>query len=125
MSNNNNIVAIQNLFNEIQNSINNNDDPTQVNTKMTELKSLLTTFAKENNQEYPLTNSTEQLERNLVNSQNMSIQQKNMMLDTKLKQIELINQRNENKKFILTFLIILNVLIVVIFITLIVVKIMK
>lgn len=123
-TNNDNIQTIQSLFHNIQTAIDNNDN-TNAKTLMTQLKSLLDDSTKQNNQEFPVSNYEVNTLDGLEKTKDLSVDEKNVMLDTKLKQIELINKRNDQKKSLLMFLIILNILIAIVFVTLLMVKIMK
>jgi subtilase family serine protease len=123
-TNNDNIQSIQSLFNNIQTAIDNNDN-TNAKTLMTQLKSLLDDSTGKNNQQFPVSNYEVNTLDGLEKTEDLSIDEKNIMLDTKLKQIELINKRNDNKKSLLMFLIILNILIAIVFVALLTLKIMK
>lgn len=122
-NNNNDITQIQSLFNEVQSAINSND-LNSANVKISELKNTLTDLADPNGVDpSQLSYTVGTLNENTVDGQDLSIQQKSIILDTKLKQIEVINKRNENKKMFLLFLVIINILAVVVFIVLLVAKI--
>jgi len=119
MSNNNSNTQINTLLSQIQENIDNGSYD-NVETQFSSLKQLLKSY------ESSISENAGDLQDNNINytlrNQSLTLEQRENLLNTKLKQIEIANERNTNKKNMLTLFIIINIIIVMVFIGLIVYK---
>ena len=120
MSNNNLVAEIKTKFDEIQALIDSNEPGTDNNLrgKIDEIKNMI--------QDYEASGPTEESIVNDINyalrNQNLSIEEREQLLNTKIRQVELSTERNGQTKNMLTVFIIINVVIIITFISLIVMK---
>jgi t-SNARE complex subunit (syntaxin) len=114
----NNLVAeINTKLDEVQALINSNE-PANLRAKMDDIKNLI--------QDYETSSPTEENIVNDINyalrNQNLSIEEREQLLNTKIRQVQLATERNGQTKNMLTMFIIINVVILISFVSLIVMK---
>ena len=124
MAQNNDLTAIVSQINDkissIQNMIDSRDtnENADIRGQMDELKALLAT--------YDSTNPTEETVADDINfalsQQSMTIEEREDLLNTKIRQIEMATERNSQTKNMLTVFIIINVVVLLVFVGLIVLK---
>ena len=113
-------AQINEKIDSIQNMIDSRDtnENTEIRGQMNELKALLTT--------YDSTNPTEATVADDINfalsQQSMTIEEREDLLNTKIRQIEMATERNSQTKNMLTVFIIINVVVLLVFVGLIVLK---
>jgi hypothetical protein len=113
-------AQINDKIDSIQNMIDSRDtnENADIRGQMNELKALLAT--------YDSTNPTEATVADDINfalsQQSMTIEEREDLLNTKIRQIEMAAERNSQTKNMLTVFIIINVLVLLVFIGLIVLK---
>ena len=125
MAQNNQLAEIVTQINDKISSIQNMIDSTTTNEnadirgQMDELKALLANYEKE-------TNPTEETVADDINfalsQQSMTIEEREDLLNTKIRQIEMATKRNLQTKNMLTVFIIINVVVLLVFVGLIVLK---
>lgn len=124
MTQNNELEAMVTQINDKISSIQNMIDSTNTNEnvdireQMDELKALLAS--------YDATNPTEDTVADDINfalsKQSMTIEEREDLLNTKIRQIEMATERNTQTKNMLTVFIIINIVVLLVFIGLIVLK---
>lgn len=124
MAQSNELTAMVSQINEKISSIQNMIDSTNTNKnvdirgQMDELKALLAS--------YESTNPTEATVADDINfalsKQSMTIEEREDLLNTKIRQIEMATERNSQTKNMLTVFIIINVVVLLVFVGLIVLK---
>lgn len=124
MAQNNQLSAMVNQINDKISSIQNMIDSTNTNEnadirgQMDELKALLAS--------YDARNPTEDTVADDINfalsKQSMTIEEREDLLNTKIRQIEMATERNSQTKNMLTVFIIINVVVLLVFVGLIVLK---
>lgn len=124
MAQSNELTAMVSQINEKISSIQNMIDSTNTNEnvdirgQMDELKALLAS--------YDATNPTEDTVADDINfalsKQSMTIEEREDLLNTKIRQIEMATERNTQTKNMLTVFIIINVVVLLVFVGLIVLK---
>ena len=124
MAQNNQLSAMVAQINDKISSIQNMIDSTTTNKnvdirgQMDELKALLASYAA--------TNPTEETVADDINfalsKQSMTIEEREDLLNTKIRQIEMATERNSQTKNMLTVFIIINVVVLLVFVGLIVLK---
>lgn len=113
-------AQINDKISSIQNMIDSRDtnENTEIRGQMDELKALLAT--------YDLANPTEATVADDINfalsQQSMTIEEREDLLNTKIRQIEMATERNSQTKNMLTVFIIINVVVLLVFVGLIVLK---
>ena len=119
------ITAIVNEINEKISSIQimienrNTNENVDIRAQMDELKGLLKTYEETN----PTETSVGLNDINFaLSKQSMTIEEREELLNTKIRQIEMATKRNDRTKNMLTIFIIINVAVLLIFIGLIIVK---
>ena len=125
MAQNNQLSAMVTQINDKISSIQSMIDSTTTNEnadirgQMDELKALLANYEKE-------TNPTEETVADDINfalsQQSMTIEEREDLLNTKIRQIEMATERNSQTKNMLTVFIIINVVVLLVFVGLIVLK---
>ena len=113
-------AQINEKIDSIQNMIDSRDtnENTEIRGQMDELKALLAS--------YDLANPTEATVADDINfalsQQSMTIEEREDLLNTKIRQIEMATERNSQTKNMLTVFIIINVVVLLVFVGLIVLK---
>lgn len=113
-------AQINDKISSIQTMIDSRDtnENTEIRGQMDELKALLAT--------YDLANPTEATVADDINfalsQQSMTIEEREDLLNTKIRQIEMATERNSQTKNMLTVFIIINVVVLLVFVGLIVLK---
>ena len=125
MAQNNQLAEMVSQINDKISSIQSMIDSTTTNGnadirgQMDELKALLANYEKE-------TNPTEETVADDINfalsQQSMTIEEREDLLNTKIRQIEMATERNSQTKNMLTVFIIINVVVLLVFVGLIVLK---
>lgn len=114
------VSQINDKISSIQNMIDstNTNENTDIRGQMDELKALLAN--------YEATNPTQETVANDINfalsQQSMTIEEREELLNTKIRQIEMATERNSQTKNMLTVFIIINVVVLLVFVGLIVLK---
>ena len=111
--------TIVDLIDQIQNKL---DAPTEASNNniqelLNELKNALSTY-ESNNQENTLSDEI----NFALEKQSLTIDEKNELLNTKIRQIKIATERNTQTKNMLTVFIIINIVVILVFIGLIVIK---
>jgi len=125
MAQNNQLAEIVTQINDKISSIQSMIDSTTTNEnadirgQMDELKALLANYEEETNQ----TEETVADDMNFaLSQQSMTIEEREDLLNTKIRQIEMATERNSQTKNMLTVFIIINVVVLLVFVGLIVLK---
>ena len=114
------VSEINNKMNSIQSMIDSTEtnENGEIRQQMEELKTLL--------KKYEETNPTEETISDDINfalsNQSMTIEEREELLNTKIRQIEMATERNNQTKNMLTIFIIINVIVLLVFVGLIVMK---
>jgi hypothetical protein len=110
---------IEQLLQQIQSTIATEDPDQKLQGLFDDLKAAMADYEAE----APTDESIVENDINYaLNDQNLTISQREKLLKTKLRQIELAQERNESKKGMLIGMIIINIVVLLIFISLIVLK---
>jgi hypothetical protein len=121
MSNSNDLVTqISDMFDDVQTLVDSNepDADDEIRGKIDEIKSLIQTYESSNPTEDDIINDINYALRD----QNLSIEEREELLNTKIRQVELATERNGQTKNMLTVFTIINVVVLITFISLIVMK---
>jgi hypothetical protein len=120
MSNSNSIISqIESKLAAMQQSINSNNDNTpDLQTQMDELKALLQSYENSDPNDASIVDDL----NFALNKQSLTIEEREELLNTKIKQIDIATQRNAQTKNMLTVFIIINVIVLLVFVSLIVMK---
>jgi hypothetical protein len=121
MSNSNDLVTqIKAMFDDVQALVDSNepDADDEIRGKIDEIKSLIQTYESSNPTEDDIINDINYALRD----QNLSIEEREELLNTKIRQVELATERNGQTKNMLTVFTIINVVVLITFISLIVMK---
>lgn len=120
MSESSTVVQIKSKFEEIQNLINNDTEGEDNNLrgKFAELVELIKAYEEEDPTEDSIVDDINYALRN----QSLSIEEREELLNTKLKQVEVASARNAQTKNMLTVFVVINVVVLLVFVTLIVMK---
>ena len=125
MSQNNQLSAMVTQINDKISSIQNMIDSTTTNEnvdirgQMDELKALLANYEKET---IPTEDTVADDINFALSKQSMTIEEREDLLNTKIRQIEMATERNSQTKNMLTVFIIINVVVLLVFVGLIVLK---
>jgi hypothetical protein len=120
MSNSNDLVnKIKAMFDEVQALVDSNE-PTddEIRGKIDEIKRLIQAYESSNPTEDSIINDINYALRD----QDLSIEEREELLNTKIRQVELATERNGQTKNMLTVFTIINVVVLITFISLIVMK---
>jgi hypothetical protein len=121
MSNSNDIVTqINAMFDDVQSLVDSNepDADDEIRGKIDEIKSVIQTYESSNPTEDSIMNDINYALRD----QNLSIEEREELLNTKIRQAELATERNGQTKNMLTVFTIINVVVLITFISLLVMK---
>ena len=124
MAQNNELSEIVSQINDKISSIQNMIDSTNTNEnqdirgQMDELKALLESYESSNPTEATVADDI----NFALSKQSMTIEERENLLNTKIRQIEMATERNSQTKNMLTVFIIINVIVLLVFVGLIVIK---
>lgn len=114
------VTQINEKINSIQNMIDstNTNENTDIRKQMDELKSLLASYESANPTEATVADNI----NFALSKQSMTIEEREDLLNTKIRQIEMATERNSQTKNMLTVFIIINIVVLLVFVGLIVLK---
>ena len=114
------VTEINDKINSIQNMIDSTNTNENVNIRgqMDELKALLASYETV----YPTEDTVADDINFALNKQSMTIEEREDLLNTKIRQIEMATERNTQTKNMLTVFIIINIVVLLVFVGLIVLK---
>lgn len=121
MSNSNELITqIKAMFDDVQALVDSNepDADDEIRGKINEIKTLIQTYESSNPTEDSIINDINYALRD----QDLSIEEREELLNTKIRQVELATERNGQTKNMLTVFTIINVVVLITFISLIVMK---
>ena len=113
-----NYTEIEEKISNLQTLINSGTSEETIQSELNDLSTLLDTY--ENNS--PTENTVADDLNFVLSKQSLSIEEREELLNTKVRQIEVASERNSQTKNMLTIFIIINVIVLLIFIGLIIIK---
>lgn len=115
---NDTVSEIKTELDELEVLIESSASNNEIEDKISEIKNLLETYESSNPTEESIVSDI----NHALNDQDLSIEEREELLNTKIKQVEVATDRNTHTKNMLTLFIICNVIILITFISLIVMK---